>query len=110
MASRFHQRFAVRYYVTLDEYMSPDGESASGPCGLLFELSQAGCRISSLGTRRFGYDENVRIQIPGFGALEGRVRLASDGAVALRFQRPLSAAVLDQLVRICRGGDTRAVA
>jgi hypothetical protein len=110
MASRFHQRFAVRYYVTLDEYLTLDKVRAGGSRGLLFELSQAGCRVSSLGTRRFGFDENVRVQIPGFGALEGRVRLASDGAVALRFQQPLSAAVLDQLVRLCRGGDKRAVA
>jgi hypothetical protein len=110
MASRFHQRFAVRYYVTLDEYGALDNGSTGGSSGLLFELSQAGCRVSSLGSRRFGFDENVQVQIPGFGALEGRVRPAGDGAVALRFPRPLSAAVLDQLVRVCRGGDKRAVA
>jgi hypothetical protein len=96
MASRFHQRFAVRHYVTLDE------GGTAGLRGLLFELSQAGCRVSNLGPRSFRPDENVRIEVPGFGSLEGRVRLASDGAVALRYQQPLAAAVLERLLRACR--------
>ena len=105
MATCFHQRFAVRYDVTLEE-----GE-ADGLRGLLFELSQAGCRVSNLGRRCFRPDEDVRIHVPGFGALEGRVRLASQGAVALRYNQPLGAAMLDRLLRACRsGGEERAVA
>jgi hypothetical protein len=96
MASRYHQRFAVQQHVTLDE----GGEG--GLSGLLFELSQAGCRISNLGRRCFRHDESVRINVPGFGPLEGQVRAASEGAVALRYNRPLGAAVLESLIRACR--------
>ncbi len=96
MASRYHQRFAVQQHVTLDE-----GEEV-GLSGLLFELSQAGCRVSNLGRRCFRHEESVRVHVPGFGPLEGHVRAASEGAVALRYKHPLGAAVLDRLIRACR--------
>jgi hypothetical protein len=106
MTSRYHQRFAVRQQVTLDE--GGDGVLR----GLLFELSQAGCRISNLGLRSFRPDESVRIHVPGFGALEGQARLASKGCVALRYKQPLGAAVLERLISACRtsGGEAHAAA
>ena len=99
MTSRFYRRFAVRRYVTVAE------AGSAGPRGLLFELTQGGCRVSDLGGRRFAPDQNVRIQVPGFGELEGRVRLAAHGAIALRYQRPLPSTVLERLIRVCRAPD-----
>lgn len=73
--------------------------------GLLFELTHDGCRVSNLGAHVFKTDESVRIHVPGFGELEGRVRQAAVGAIALRYQRPLHSAVLDRLLSVCRAVD-----
>ncbi|MEO6091731.1 MAG: PilZ domain-containing protein [Novosphingobium sp.] len=94
-----HRRFAVRRVVTL-------AESGSGNRrGLLFELSLSGCRVSNLSGQDFDEDESVKIHVPGFGELEGRVRRARDGAIALRYARPLHTSVLDHLLYVCRQGD-----
>ena len=103
MISRFHRRFAVSRVVTLSD------AGPGGPSGLLYELSQGGCRVSNLDARNFAEDDCVKVHVPGFGELEGRVRRASDGAIALRYLRPLQAAVLDRLVSICRTGEYNGV-
>jgi hypothetical protein len=94
-----HRRFAVRRIVTLAE-----GGTGKGR-GLLFELSLGGCRVSNVSGRDFDQDERVRIHVPGFGELEGRVRRAHDGAIALRYLRPLHSAALDRLLHVCREQD-----
>jgi hypothetical protein len=104
VASRFHQRFAVRHYVTLG------ADSDAAPSGLLFELSQGGCRVSNLGGRSFLTNESVRLHVPGFGELEGFVRKACEGVIALRYNQPLGAAVLDRLLSVCRRGIDAAAA
>jgi len=89
----------VRHDVTLGD------SDSSGAVALLFELSQAGCRVSNFGERRFLPDESVRIHVPGFGSLEGRVRLAGEGAIALRYAQPLHSTALHRLLSVCRGLD-----
>ena len=91
-----HRRFAVRRVVTLAE------GGRGNRRGLLFELSLSGCRVSHLDHRDFAQDERVKIHVPGFGELEGRVRMARDGAIVLRYPRPLHSAVLGELLNVCR--------
>ncbi len=71
--------------------------------GLLIELSLDGCRVSSLAPASFALDQTVTLRIDGAEQpLEARVRWLGDGMAGLRFLRPLHAAALDGLIRLCR--------
>ena len=95
---RAHKRFAVCRKARLRR----PGKKAEE--GLLIELSLEGCRISNLALQAFAIDQTVLLRVDGARTvLEGRVRWLGDGTVGLRFLRPLHAAALDQLIRLCRG-------
>jgi hypothetical protein len=101
MVIRAHKRFAVCQKARLRR----PGKRAEE--GLLIELSLEGCRISRLTPDTFALDQQVTLRIEGAKPLEGRIRWLGDsltgGTVGLRFVRPLHAAALDQLIRLCRG-------
>lgn len=95
---RAHKRFAVCHRVGLRK------PGRRGVDGLLIELSLEGCRISGVDPRgNFELDEPVVVSIDGAEPLEARIRWQRDGTEGLRFQRPLSMAALERLIRLCRG-------
>jgi len=96
---RSNKRYAVRRAVSLDH---PGDNCAEG---LLIEISQEGCRISSLDAREFAMGQPATVEICGFGKLTATVRWAHDAVMGLRFDAPLHNDVLGQLITMCRDGD-----
>lgn len=91
---RAHKRFAVCRKIKLNKNVN----------GLLIELSLDGCRISLVDAAScFEVDETVTLRVTGTGPIEARVRWLRDGAMGLRFARPLHNAPLEALIRLCRG-------
>ena len=95
-AIRLHQRFAVRRKV-----LSVRGRGRPVE-GLLVELSLNGCRVSGLGRHRFVMEGPIRVILPGFVPLEGKVRWLGEGTVGVRFVQPLTTAGLAELLSAAR--------
>lgn len=71
--------------------------------GLLIELSLEGCRLSNLPPDAFEPEQSVVLRLDGAAPIECRIRwIGADGTAGLRFARPLHAAALDELIRLCR--------
>ena len=75
-----------------------------GTDGLLIELSLDGCRISSVqAASRFALGDRLSLRLDGTSPIDAHVRWVREGAVGLRFDRPLHIAGLEQLILLCRG-------
>jgi hypothetical protein len=95
---RAHKRFAVARKVRLCK------PARRGIDGLLIELSLDGCRIShAAATTSFGMGDLVNLRLAGTKPIEARIRWLRDGALGLRFERPLHVSGLEELIRLCRG-------
>lgn len=94
---RAHKRFAVCRKVRLRQ------EKRQGVEALLIELSLDGCRVSHVdAATSFALEDQVTLRVAGTQPIEARVRWLRDGAVGLRFARPLHHAALESLIRLCR--------
>jgi hypothetical protein len=94
---RAHKRFAVCSKVRLRK-------GRRGIDGLLIELSLDGCRIShAQAATGFTLDDSLTLHLEGTAPIEARVRWLREGAIGLRFERPLHIAGLEQLILLCRG-------
>ncbi len=97
---RKHQRFAVRHQVRILR-------AGLRPCtGLLVEVSLEGCRLSLAGSGSFSVEQQVSVQISGFGTIKGRARWAGEGFVGLRFEAALHHDELAELIETCRAAVT----
>ena len=72
--------------------------------GLLIELSQEGCRISSLGGQGFTTGDRVTLEFQD-RSLEGTVRWVSHGVIGVRFEHPLFNNQLSDLITQNRCGE-----
>jgi hypothetical protein len=87
-----HKRFAVRHHVKL---RNARGKALAA---LLIEISLEGCRVSPFGHEQLEANQQVTIEIDGFGDIEGRVFSASDKVLSIRFLRPIQGSALHELV------------
>jgi hypothetical protein len=95
---RAHKRFAVCRKVRLRK------AGRRGVDGLLIELSLDGCRVSHIAApATFALGDALSLRLPGAAPLSARIRWLRDGAIGLRFERPLHNSALEALIRLCRG-------
>ena len=96
---RKHRRFAVCQPARLV------GEDARTARGLLIELSRGGGRLSGMEGATFPFDDTVALCLEGAEPIAAQVRWAGDGRTGLHFEAPLPPALLEALIRTCRGLD-----
>ena len=97
-----HSRFAVCREANIRPIHCENAHADSTEA-LLVELSLDGCRLGNIPDGALSPGSTVSVAVHGAQPLAGTVRRWIDGALSVKFAKPLHTFELTDLISLCRG-------